>query len=156
MIEFEPTWRPAMHVIGLEVRTTTAREADAATAQIPSLWTRFDAEGVAARVPQVVDATVLYAVRTCYAPDGEFSFILGVSVDERAVAPDGLTKALLPPGSYFVATSYGEPRAAADAAWRAAADYFAAPDAPARSFTADIEVHRQDAPREVELYIAVQ
>ncbi len=154
-IEFEPTWRPVMHVIGLEVRTRETREADAATALAPALWQRFRDEAIAARIPLVVDATVLYAVRTCYAPDGEYSFILGCAVDERAVAPGGLMKATLPPGSYYVATSYGEPMAAAAAGWRAAAAFFAAPDAPSRTFTADLEVHRTDAPREVEIYVAV-
>lgn len=158
MIDFELTWRPAMHVIGLEVRTTNAREADPATGVIGGVWQRFFGEGVAARTPHVIDTTVLYAVYTGYASDvdGEYSFVLGCPVDEHAAAPAGLIKVMLPAGSYLAGTSRGERKDAVISAWRAAWEYFAQPGAPRRSYTADIEVHRAESPHEVEIYVAVQ
>ncbi len=157
-IDFESTWRPAMHIIGLEARTSNAREAEPSTSVIGAVWQRYFEDAFAARIPHVVDASVLYAVYTCYASDadGEYSFILGRSVDEHAVAPEGMTKARLPPGSYVVGTAPGEGRDAVVRGWQAVWEYFARPDAPQRSYTADIEVHRTEVPGEVEIYVAVR
>lgn len=86
----------AIHVIGIELRTTNR---DAAQT-IPPHWQRFQAEGIAARIPGRTDDAVL-AVYTHFqdagrSNEGLYSLILGAATDPATDVPAGMVRAVLP------------------------------------------------------------
>lgn len=70
-------------VVGIEVRTSNAREMTSAGA-IRRQWERFDSEKAAGRIPQKAEPNPI-AVYSHYASDehGEYSYLLGVRVTAR-------------------------------------------------------------------------
>jgi predicted transcriptional regulator YdeE len=94
-----------LSVIGIEVRTTNAKEMSGAGA-IQKQWQKFFQDGIQQKIPDKVDGTI-YAVYTDYASDrnGEYSFLIGVKVNPSAIAPAGMILRKIPSGEYAVITS---------------------------------------------------
>lgn len=97
--------RDGFSVVGIEVRTTNAKEMSGAGA-IPKQWQRFFQDGIQQKIPDRVDGTI-YAVYTDYASDrnGEYSFVIGVKVGPNAKAPEGMVLKKVPAGEYAEITS---------------------------------------------------
>lgn len=133
----------AFRVEGPTLRTRNADEADPARARIPGLWAQCLA---GARPPGPLHA-VYHAYESDH--DGAYSLCLG-EANPRADAPG----VLVPAGDYLVFEARGEMPQALIQAWAQVWRYFAAPDAPRRSYRADFERHL--APGCVELHIGVQ
>jgi len=92
-------------VVGIEVRTTNAKQAGAA-GEIPKQWQKFFQDGIQQKIPGKVDGTI-YAVYSDYASDrnGEYSFVIGAKVSPDAKAPAGMVLKKIPAGEYVVVTS---------------------------------------------------
>ncbi|MFY9559416.1 MAG: GyrI-like domain-containing protein [Terriglobales bacterium] len=92
-------------VVGIEVRTTNAKEASG-EGVIPKQWQRFFQDGIQQKIPDKVDGTI-YALYTDYASDrnGEYSFVIGVKVNPKAKVPAGMILRKIPAGEYAVITS---------------------------------------------------
>jgi predicted transcriptional regulator YdeE len=92
-------------VIGIEARTTNAKEMTAAGV-IAKQWARFMHENLAAQIPNKTDSSIL-AVYTDYASDrdGEYTFVIGARVDSAAQVPPGMVVMKIPAGRYAVFTS---------------------------------------------------
>jgi predicted transcriptional regulator YdeE len=92
-------------VMGIEVRTTNAKEASS-EGVIGRQWQKFFQEGVLQKIPNRADSN-LYAVYRNYASDrnGEYSVLIGAKVPEGSVPPTGLVLKTVPAGNYAVVTS---------------------------------------------------
>jgi predicted transcriptional regulator YdeE len=96
---------PGFQVIGIESRTTNAKEASG-SGVIPRQWQDFFQEGILAGVPNKIGPNI-YALYTDYASDrnGEYSFVIGAMVREGTTAPDGMVLKSIPGGRFAVLTS---------------------------------------------------
>ena len=97
--------QPEFSVIGIQVRTSNAKEVTGGGA-IPKQWQRFFKEGIADKIPNKVDSTI-YAVYTNYASDynGEYDFIIGMKVSSVSDVPPGMVAKKVPKGRYAIVTS---------------------------------------------------
>jgi len=159
----EPTLtsREAMKVIGVEARTSNAREAGPATARIPGLWQRFFAEHVPEQIPNRAGAGAWVAVYTHYESDanGEYSLVLGAEVSSLDDVPPDLTGIALPASRYLVFSAQGPMPQAVIETWNGIWSYFQSPSGFERAYTADFEVYDQrfqNARPEVDIFIAVK
>jgi len=142
-------------VIGISVRTSN--ENGQAAQDIPLLWNRFMAEGIAAKIPDKLDNTV-YCIYTGYEKDHTkpYTTILGCKVEQLNNIPDEMVGINIEEADYekFVAKGnilqgmvYNE----WIKIWNSTID---------RSFTADFEVYGVGAQNPenaaVEIFIAVK
>ena len=139
--------RDGFSVVGIEVRTTNAKELTGEGA-IPKQWQKFFQDGIQQKIPDKVDGTI-YAVYTNYASDrnGEYSFLIGVKVNANATAPAGMVLRNIPAGEYAVITSEKGPVGkVVSAAWQ---QIWSLEDkhqlGGPRAYRADFEVYDQRA-----------
>ena len=92
-------------VIGIEVRTTNAKEMSG-EGVIGKQWQKFFQEQVLQKIPHKADQGI-YAVYTDYTSDrnGEFSFVIGARVNDRSTVPPDMVLKTIPTGNYAVITS---------------------------------------------------
>jgi predicted transcriptional regulator YdeE len=92
-------------VIGIEARTTNAREMTA-DGIIGKQWTRFMKDNLLARIPNKADSAIV-ALYTDYESDkdGAYTFVLGARVSSVASIPGGMVARKVPAGRYAVFTS---------------------------------------------------
>ncbi len=142
------------NVIGIAVRTSNENE-QAAT-DIPALWEKFMAEGIAEKIPNKTDHS-LYCIYTDYEKDHTkpYTTILGCKVENLDIIPDGMV------GKTFETATYKKYVAKGNILqglvynewikiWNAGLP---------RTFTTDFEVYGEKAQNpedaEVDIYIAV-
>jgi predicted transcriptional regulator YdeE len=96
---------PGFLVIGIEARTTNAKEATA-EGVIPRQWQRFFQEGILEKIPNKIGRNI-YAVYSDYASDhnGEYDLVIGAMVNEGSVPPPGMVAKSVPGGRFAVLTS---------------------------------------------------
>lgn len=96
---------PGFTVIGIEARTTNAKEATP-DGIIGKQWQKFFGEGTLERIPDRADANV-YAFYSDYASDhnGEYSFVIGAKVKDGTAPPSGMVAKRIRAGRYAVITS---------------------------------------------------
>jgi predicted transcriptional regulator YdeE len=89
-------------VIGLAVRTNNKAEATG-QGEIPKLWQRFMDQGVADKIPNRAEQS-LVVVYTDYESDekGEYTYLIGSRVTTSSDVPVGLTLKEVPAGKYAV------------------------------------------------------
>src|SRR5262249_28481209 len=92
-------------VVGIEVRTTNAKEISGA-GDIPKQWQKFFQDRIQQKISAAVDRTI-YAVYSDYASDrnGEYSFVIGARVSPNTKPPEGMVLKQIPAGDYAVVTS---------------------------------------------------
>jgi predicted transcriptional regulator YdeE len=96
---------PAFTIIGIEARTTNAKEATA-EGIIGKQWQNFFSEGIPQRIPNKIDSN-FYAVYYDYASDhnGEYSYLIGAKVKDGTAPPSGMVAKQVRTGKYAVLTS---------------------------------------------------
>jgi predicted transcriptional regulator YdeE len=128
-------------VIGIEVRTTNAREMTP-EGLIPKVWERFMKEGLAGKIPHRIN-NELIALYTDYENDqhGEYTFLVGATVSPDAVVPAGMALRQVPAQRYQVYTSERGP------VWRVVPDVWKQiwQERLERNFIADFEVYGEQA-----------
>ena len=131
-------------VVGLGITTSNGAEIDAATGQIPGLWTRFYRDDIIGLTPRKKDPPVPLGVYTNYESDhtGRYDLVIGVAVDPDAPIPAGFVRAAVPPGRYLLFEGTGElPNVVFDL-WAAVWRYFSEPGSGhVRAYTTDFEVY---------------
>jgi len=144
------------YVLGLEVRTSAALEADLATARIPGLWAQVYHDPRLEGLPRRLAKGKLFGVYHAYQGDenGAYSLLAGYQVPDLREVPAGLKGLAVPGGRYLVFTAEGELPGALRQTWEAIQGYFARPDAPRRAFSYDYEIY-EDLTR-VSVYIALR
>jgi|HubBroStandDraft_5_1064220.scaffolds.fasta_scaffold19963_3 predicted transcriptional regulator YdeE len=154
--------QPEFSVIGIQVRTSNAKEMTAGGA-IPKQWAKFLKEGIADKIPNKMDSTI-YAVYTGYAShrDGEYDFVIGMKVSSISDVPPGMVAKKVPSGRYAIVTSVKGPAAqVVPQAWQRV---WTLEDnkqlGGARSYKADFEVYDQQSQNpqdsQVDLYIGLK
>jgi predicted transcriptional regulator YdeE len=157
----KPEPQASFQVIGLSVRTTNAIEF-AGNGNIPTLWSKFIAEGWAEKIPNRADKNLL-AVYTDYASDenGEYTYMVAARVASAAHVPEGMVAKAVPAGKYSVLTSNQGPlQVVIPQMWKRVYDLTPAELGGSRAFTTDYEVYDQRAadPQNavVELHLALK
>jgi predicted transcriptional regulator YdeE len=154
--------QPEFSVIGIQVRTSNAKEVTGGGA-IPKQWERFFKEGISDKIPHKVDSTV-YAVYTNYASDynGEYDFIVGMKVSSVSDLPPGMVAKKVPGGRYAVVTSAKGPvEQVVPQAWQRV---YSLDDnkqlGGARAYKADFELYDQRSQNpqdsQVDLYVGLK
>jgi len=94
-------------VVGLEVRTSNARE-KSGLGEIGKLWARLDDENFVSQIPRRVDSR-LVAVYSEYASDkdGEYNYLLGAKVSSAKDIPAGMVARKVVSGNYAMFTAQG-------------------------------------------------
>jgi predicted transcriptional regulator YdeE len=147
--------RAEARVVGIQAQTSSLLEADPATAAVPGLWRRFEADGLADRIPDRAGTRTTCAVYTDYQDGDErrFRCLVGAEVTGKGEAPEGMAAVIVPAGDYLVFAARGPMPEALAATWARVAEFFE--HAPmARAFTADLEVHYQ-AGSAVDVFVAI-
>ena len=154
--------QPAFEVIGLEARTSNAKEM-AGGGAIPKQWDKFFKEGIADKIPNKVDSTI-YAIYTNYASDynGEYDFMIGMKVSSVSDVPAGMVAMKVAGGRFAVITSARGPVAqVVPKTWQ---QVWSLDDSKqlggARAYKADFELYdkRSQNPQDsqVDLYIGLK
>ncbi|MBF2002959.1 MAG: effector binding domain-containing protein [Synechococcales cyanobacterium C42_A2020_086] len=157
----QPQWvqTQEMLVMGVEVRTTHAQEANPATAQIPALWNRVLTERLLDQIPSRVTPPLLLGVYTNYlnADRGEYSLIVATEVSDIDNPVEGMVGLTIPAADYLVFTAAGQSPESIRQVWHEARQYFAgsARTKPPfeRTYTLDFERYHEAG---LSLYIAVR
>jgi predicted transcriptional regulator YdeE len=147
--------RAETRVVGIQAQTSSTLEADPATAAVPGLWRRFQADGLAGRIPDRGATRTTCAVYSDYQDGdcGRFRCLVGAEVTGTGEVPAGMTAVTVPAGDYLVFAARGPMPGALAATWARVAEFFE--HAPmARAFTADLEVH-YPAGSAVDVFVAV-
>jgi predicted transcriptional regulator YdeE len=151
---------PGFLVIGIEARTTNAKETTA-EGIIPRQWQRFFQEGILAKIPNKIGGNI-YAIYSDYASDhnGEYDFLIGAMVKEDSVPPPGMVLKNVPGGHFAVLTSERGPLPrVVPQAWQA---IFKLEDEKKlhRAYQADFEIYDQRSQdpenAQVDLYIGIK
>jgi predicted transcriptional regulator YdeE len=149
-----------MHVVGIEVRTKSALEANPATARIADLWNRFFHDKVSEKIAHREDASAVLGVYTNYESDhtGFYTLIVGVQVQNAKAIPTGMVGVTIPAAEYLVFSAPGKIPDAIIAAWGRVWDHFAQSSALERAFTTDFELYRTGSTGETsaEIYVAIK
>jgi len=147
-------------VIGIEARTTNAKEATP-DGIIGKQWQKLFGEGVLDRIPERMDRNV-YAVYSDYTSDhnGEYSFLIAAKVKDGTTPPTGRVAKQVGAGRYAVFTSEKGPFAkVVPAVWQ---KIFRLEDAGTlnRLYLTDFEIYDQRArdPQngQVDIYVGVK
>jgi predicted transcriptional regulator YdeE len=149
--------RAEARVVGIQAATSSVAEADPATAAVPALWRRFEADGLAGRVPDRAGTRTTCAVYSDYQEgdpdDRRFRCLVGVEVTGQGEVPAGMAAVTVPAGDYLVFAARGPMPEALATTWARIAEFFE--HAPlARAFTADLEIH-YPAGSAVDVFVAV-
>jgi len=143
------------HIVGIAVRTTNEHEQ--AMQDIPALWQKFMAEGIAGQITNKI-SDAIYCVYTDYEKDHTkpYTTILGCSVSSLENVPDGMVGKTIEKANYvkFVAKGDVHKGAVYNAwlnIWQANVQ---------RAFTADFEVYDEralnPADAEVDIFVSVK
>jgi len=154
--------QPGFSVIGIQVRTSNAKEVTGGGA-IPKQWGRFFKEGIADKIPNKADSTI-YAVYTNYESnrDGEYDFIIGMKVSSVSGIPPGMVAKNVPSGKYAViASAQGPVAQVVPKAWQ---KVWILEDnkqlGGARAYKADFELYDQRSQNpqdsQVDLYVGLK
>ncbi len=147
--------RPALIVIGIELRTSNAPEAG--PKDIPQHWKRFYDEDIINRIPHKISNEVI-ALYCDYEGDytQPYSLIIGCPVSALDTIPEGMVAKTIPAGSYAVFHAVGEYPASLIETWGAIWQHTDLK----RTYTGDYEFYSEKfalgSPKEVEVYIAVE
>jgi len=150
-----------MKVIGIELRTSNAREANPATAQIGGLWRKFLEEILIEKIPNRKDEGVILGVYKNYESDhtGLYSLVLSAEVTRLDFVPEGMVGLTIPAGQYLVFPARGPIPDAVIETWQRIWSYFPSSSGFQRAYTFDFERHQWNAETqqaEVDIYIAVK
>jgi predicted transcriptional regulator YdeE len=148
-----------MHVVGIEVRTKNALEANPDTARIADLWRRFFAEKVSEKITHRPDPGVVLGVYTNYESDhtGFYTLIVGAQVRDAKSIPNGMVGVTIPAAQYLVFPAPGRIPEAIVTAWGKVWNYFAQSSAARRAYTTDFELYNMsDGEASAEIYVAIE
>jgi predicted transcriptional regulator YdeE len=151
---------PGFLIIGIEVRTTNAKEGTA-DGTIPKQWQRFFQEGVLSKIPGKIGSNI-YALYNDYASDrnGEYSFVIGAMVKDGTEAPAGLVAKRVLGGQFAIFTSdQGPLPKVVPGAWQKLSD-IEDQGKLTRAYKTDFEIYDQRAQdpqnAQVDIYIGLK
>lgn len=151
----------AMKLAGIATRTTNANEMSG-NGKLGPLWDQFWSEQIATPIPNAKEPGTIYGCYSDYENGamGEYTMLIGASIDLSADAPAGLEVVEVPAAKYAVFTTERGPVAEVVArAWQSIWKWSLS-SGEERTFTGDFErydersTNPQDA--QVDIYIAIK
>ena len=143
---------PEMLVMGVEIRTTYARENNPGSAEMSKLWNRFLAEQLWLDVPVAVQPEIFYGVYTDYSHRySDCTAIVAIEVSSIDNPPESMVGVTIPAGNYLVFTTKATPISVSKT-WQQIGKYFC-DTAYDRAYTTDFERHE---PTGVSIHIAIK
>ena len=150
--------RAETRVVGIQATTSSLLESDPATAVVPGLWRRFEADGIGGRIPGRAGSRTTCAVYSDYQDgDGDgrrFRCLVGAEVTGEGEVPAGMAAVTVPAGDYLVFAARGPMPGALATTWARVAEFFEHASL-SRAFTTDVEVH-YPAGSAVDVFVAVE
>ena len=153
----KPNPQDAFEVIGIQVRTNNAKEANGDGA-IPKQWQRLFAEGILNQIPEKVDQSIT-VVYSNYAGDwnGDYDYTLGTKVKSGTRPPEGMVSVTVPTGKYLeFESARGPGQTVVPEVWKQIWAYFQDPANPQRDYKADFERYEPSDPANVQAYIFIR
>jgi predicted transcriptional regulator YdeE len=94
-------------IVGLELRTSQATEADPLTRKIGPAWDKFFSENIIERIPNKIEPGVFVGLYSNYktGDDLEYSVTIGALVEHARQFPEFLTARIVPANQYAVFTT---------------------------------------------------
>lgn len=139
-----------MLVVGIACRTSNAP--DAGPQDIPRLWQRFFSESISSLIPNKVSKEVI-ALYCDY--DGDhtmpYSVVIGCPVSSHDDIPKGMVAKTIPAKSYALFRAVGTYPQSLIETWQ----HIWHEHSLKRTYTGDYEVYGIDAPKEVEVFVAI-
>ena len=91
-------------IAGFSIRTANAE--GRSIREQGAFWQRFFTEGMAEKIPGIIDPSKIYGIYYNYESDfeGEYSFLIGFEIAPEAILPEGVESIVLPAGTYSVFT----------------------------------------------------
>lgn len=154
--------RPAMNIVGFEIRTKNQDEAGP-KGKIGPMWQKFMMEEWFKKFPQSAAQSPLLGIYTNYASDvnGEYSLIIGKEVKSIESLPSGMMAQTIPASKYAVFTTpKGEMPGVVVQAWQHIWSLSAKELGGERAYLADFELYddrcadRSNA--ELDIYISIK
>jgi predicted transcriptional regulator YdeE len=152
-----------LKLAGITARTTNKQEGSK-EAKIGGLWGRFWSEGIGQAIAISAGASGSSNIYGCYIDyendaSGEYTILIGCSVEDEAVIPEGMTVKQLPASRYAVfTTNKGPVQKVVLEAWQTIWKW-AETTEHERAFTGDFELYdeRSGDPEhaQVDIYIAI-
>lgn len=155
MKNYEVIQKPAIFVIGIDCRTSNAKEAG--PQDIPKLWERFYSEDVMNQIPNKISNEVV-ALYCDYEGDHTqpYSVVIGCPVNSIDTIPEKMVAKKIPATSYAVFRAIGEHPKALIETW----GHIWKESDLARTYTGDFELYGDKFvsghPKELEVFIAVR
>jgi predicted transcriptional regulator YdeE len=147
------------YIVGIQVRTSNAIEANPKTARIPGVWKRFYEAGIEAKIPNKLPNAPVRAVYTDYESDmtGEYTMVVGCEARNLEDVPQGMVGVTIPAAKYDVFPVNGPGSQGLQQTWRDVWSHFSVPAGSRRAYTADFEEYRPAVGgTEAAIYIAVE
>ena len=143
-------------VIGIEIRTSNAVEADPAKGKIGPLWARFRGQHVLDAIPGKTMPVVPFGVYHDYEGDetAPYRLVAGAAVQPGTKAPDGMARVEIPAGRYLVFRAEGQLPGVGVETWKAIWAYFSGSAEHARAYATDFERYPESTI--VEIHISVK
>ena len=149
-------------VIGIEARTTNAREASG-DGVIGSMWARLASENLLSRIPHRTDSHIV-AVYSDYESDkdGAYIYTLGAKVDSARDIPPGMAAVKILSGDYAMFTAKGgSPQQMTVDLWKHIWSLGKPQKQLNRAYKTDFEVHynglqAQPPDTHIDIYIGIQ
>lgn len=151
----EDVQRPARLVIGINCRTSNAKEAG--PQDIPKLWERFYSEDIISRIPNKISNEVI-ALYCDYESDHSqaYTVVIGCPVSSIDTVPQGMVAKTIPPSFYAVFRAIGDHPKALIETW---GKIWHEPDLE-RTYSGDYESYNEkffsNSPQEIDVYVAIQ
>lgn len=143
-----PTYKSAIQLVGLVVRTNNANEQNPTTGKIGPLVSDYFSQGMANTIPNRVKPGVTFSVYTDYESDhlGDYTYLIGEEVSSFEDIPAGLHRITIPASDYQrFTTPAGEMPMVVINAWQAIWQMDEKALGGVRSYLADFEVYDERA-----------
>ncbi len=142
--------RPSMTIIGIQCRTSNAKEAG--PIDIPKLWQQFYTEEFLSKIPNKTSNEIV-ALYCDYEGDftKPYSLVIGAPVSSLETIPETMVAKVIPGMSYALFSAKGTfPQSLVETwgkVWTEPLN---------RTYSGDFELYGDKSPEEVEIYIAIQ
>ena len=143
-----PTYKPAIQLVGLTVRTNNANEQNPATGKIGPLVSDYFSQGTASSILHRANPGVTFSVYTDYESDhqGDYTYFIGEEVSSFDDIPVGLQRLTIPQSDYQrFTTAPGQMPMVVIEAWQKIWQMDTVALGGERSYVADFEIYDERA-----------
>jgi predicted transcriptional regulator YdeE len=123
--------------------------------RVPGVWEVFFDHKIEEKIVARKNANELLFLYSDYDAHGHVEMV-GCEVTSVDDVPEGMVAMPVPAGKYLLFEARGPLPAALDTTWNEIRDYFGRNKDCERAFAVDFELHRDDRPEAVDVFVAVK